>query len=859
MNLKANLKTISALLVILLVLAGCGAIGGHEEEKEQMAPISATEWPTAQPTSMPPTPTPFPKVTLAPKATPTPRSDPASAETAAVSIDDLNAPTDLNALIEQVSAAGGGLSPVAAGLVRADSIPIRQGPDDSYGVAGTANRNDLLAVFGTDPSGNWLYVLTISLQRGWLPADAVRVTGSLEDAPVLPANPVPQQSAAATPAAGASSNSTPSSPGGAFVAPADLEPVATARVDNFALNMRQGPGAAYGQLGSLSQDDEVGILAFNLSKDWVLVKTADDRYGWVSLPLLTVNGSLEAVPVVISPTPDQAIPAGQVAPIRPTGPVPAQSSAVPAGANRDQAQSGAGPAEVVPAAFNSSPAIGTLVPVATALIGRPEVNLQPAPGHEYAPFKILTQDDERIAILGIDPSGGWTLVDPAWSDPGWIALADLNVIEGTVANAPTVFTGRVESNEVEVRRGPGIYEDRIGSLSINTLVQVLGLNSGRSWALVKPMTGDGLGWTPVRFLDIAGPLTSLPEAPQLPAAPEPAQAVAPVLPAVPLAQTKVVFQTSSGGDIMVINGDGSGLRRLTAGIDPVLSPDGQTVAFTRWEGETGSLWTIGIDGSNEKSVLGSTKQAKGPAWSPDSSRIVLNFQHGGRLEPDENCYELDGREPPRPPRNATDFRIKMGPDFDPALCWTLPPDPNWGLRVVNLADGSFEDVDGGTYAFRPTWDPGQPWRIVSDGGRGLVQVDVNDQANNRLLTGEVNDGSPVFSPDGRYLAVVTGNQGGSSDYNIHRMNADGSGRVQLTKTPLWVTSLPYKQQAWNNVAPAWSPDGAQIAFLTDRTGRWEIWVMNADGSDQRPMFSDEINSQLNIQYNFVDERVLSWR
>lgn len=858
MTLRTDLKIITALLLIVLALVGCGA-GGHQEE-EKLAPISATDWPTAQPTSMPPTPTPFPKVTLAPRATPTPSAAVAPAEEAAVSIDDLSSPTDLNSLIEQVSAAGGGLSPVAAGLVRADSVPIRQGPDESYGVAGTANRNDLLAVFGTDPSGDWLYVLTVSLLRGWLPAEAVRVTGSLEDAPVLPANPVPQQSTASAP--GAASNSTGSSPAGASVAPAALEPVVTARVNNFALNMRQGPGAAYGQLGSLSQNDEVGILAFNLGKDWVLVKTADERYGWVSLPLLAVNGSLEAVPVVVSPTPDTAIPAGQVAPIRLTGQAPGERSAAPGETDQEQIQSSTGPAEVVPASFNRSPAAGTLAPVAIALIGRPEVNLQPAPGNAYAPFKILTQDDERIAILGIDPSGEWVLVNPAWSGAGWISLADLNIIEGSVANAPVAYTGRVESNEVEVRRGPGIYEDRIGSLSIHTLVQVMGLNPGRSWALVRPVTGEGLGWTPVRFLDIAGPLADLPDAPQLPA-PGPAaaveQAAAPALPAVPLAQTKLVFQTSSGGDIMVINGDGSGLRRLTAGIDPVLSPDGQTVAFTRWEGETGSLWTIGIDGSNEKSVLGFIKQAKGPSWSPDSSRIVLNFQHGGRLDPDINCYELDGREPPRPPRNATDFRIKMGPDFDPALCWTLPPDPHWGLRVVNLADGSFEDVDGGTYAFRPEWDPGQPWRIVSDGGRGLVQVDVNDQGNNRLLTGEVNDGSPVFSPDGRYLAVVTGNQGGSADFNIHRINADGSGRVQLTKTPLWVTSLPDRQQAWNNVAPAWSPDGSQIAFLTDRTGRWEIWVMQADGSNQRPMFSAEINNQLHIQYHFVDERVLSWR
>ena len=35
--------------------------------------------------------------------------------------------------------------------------------------------------------------------------------------------------------------------------------------------------------------------------------------------------------------------------------------------------------------------------------------------------------------------------------------------------------------------------------------------------------------------------------------------------------------------------------------------------------------------------------------------------------------------------------------------------------------------------------------------------------------------------------------------------------------------------------------------------------MNADGSNQRPMFAEAINDQLELTYNFVDERMISWR
>jgi Tol biopolymer transport system component len=95
------------------------------------------------------------------------------------------------------------------------------------------------------------------------------------------------------------------------------------------------------------------------------------------------------------------------------------------------------------------------------------------------------------------------------------------------------------------------------------------------------------------------------------------------------------------------------------------------------------------------------------------------------------------------------------------------------------------------------------------------------------------------------------------------MNADGSGRARLTETPLRVLVEQRMQgepeRAWNNAAPAWSPDGRQIAFLTDRTGRWEVWVMQADGGAQRPMFPAALNDRLALSYYSVDERVLSWR
>jgi len=67
------------------------------------------------------------------------------------------------------------------------------------------------------------------------------------------------------------------------------------------------------------------------------------------------------------------------------------------------------------------------------------------------------------------------------------------------------------------------------------------------------------------------------------------------------------------------------------------------------------------------------------------------------------------------------------------------------------------------------------------------------------------------------IAFVTNRDGNNE---IYIMNADGSGVTRLTNTPA------------DDRYPSWSPDGRRIAFASDRDGNFEIYAMNADGSGQ---------------------------
>ena len=103
-----------------------------------------------------------------------------------------------------------------------------------------------------------------------------------------------------------------------------------------------------------------------------------------------------------------------------------------------------------------------------------------------------------------------------------------------------------------------------------------------------------------------------------------------------------------------------------------------------------------------------------------------------------------------------------------------------------------------------------------DGNDEIYVMKADGTGLRRLTNDPAEDLEPAWSSDGTQLAFVRQRSG--SNFEIYKMNADGSGVTRLTRNSAM------------DASPAWSPDGTKIAFSSNRSGGDQIYLMRADGS-----------------------------
>jgi Tol biopolymer transport system component len=301
----------------------------------------------------------------------------------------------------------------------------------------------------------------------------------------------------------------------------------------------------------------------------------------------------------------------------------------------------------------------------------------------------------------------------------------------------------------------------------------------------------------------------------------------------------VVFQWCTEGqqqncDIYIKQIGAEPPQRLTTDpardFSPVWSPDGQSIAFLRERSPNLTALILIPQRGGQERVLGESNVTQGDPtpqlwldWTPDSKWLVLPWRGKGQGANGLSLFNVETRET-RPLTTHYDY----GPAFSPdgrSLLFVRDPLGLFLLRVRQDYQPQEEpqQIVAGQEYVEAAW--------TSDGkeivfscftlGRGLWRMKpFSSTPPRKLPVGDEDVYVPAVSRQGNRLAYDVVRE----DYNIWRVDLEGPGRNPGTPTQFIASTRQDSE-------PTYSPDGKRIAFTSDRSGSFELWLCDADGSN----------------------------
>jgi uncharacterized protein YraI len=364
----------------------------------------------------------------------------------------------------------------------------------------------------------------------------------------------------------------------------------------------------------------------------------------------------------------------------------------------------------------------------------------------------------------------------------------------------------VRNGTINVRQGPGASYAILTTAKPGQAFEIKGRNPDNSWLQLCCFDGKS-GWISAPLLEVTGDLAGVSVPADMPT-PVPTATAAPT----------VAPPTAAPGQPTAAPGQATAAPAKAA---PAPAPKGggpggvllysvASKANDRWE-----LWQYNFANGESKFLKEWRTEV---AFSPDYKQFVYfgwpqvmgekpGLYIGNADLSNENFVILGGAYPSFSP-GGDRLSAQGGPK----------------IYVLNTDGNGLHAITEGEY---PDWSPIDNWiahRACYGGDCGLWLTNADSGERRRLTTGG-GDGQPAWSPNGQQLAYISKDDG---NFEIYRINRDGSNKVRLTNTPQ------------SDGLPIWSPDGQWIAFRSDRDGKWAIYVMRPDGSDVRKVVDADV-------------------
>ena len=278
--------------------------------------------------------------------------------------------------------------------------------------------------------------------------------------------------------------------------------------------------------------------------------------------------------------------------------------------------------------------------------------------------------------------------------------------------------------------------------------------------------------------------------------------------------------------------DGGSQRAI--GVNETLTLSGVPLGNRRVE-LSGNLQTCQVAGDNPRdaAVLSETRTAT-VEFQVNCAAITSHLEvqtatSGDTLDPDGYTVVVDS-ESSQVSLDGTVMFFGLEPDIAHSV---ELDDVAANCSVANSAQRSVNIVvgDTGRVMFDVSCAPALFDRIAYTGWStdnwDVYTVETSVSTPTNLTSDPANDAQAAWSRDGTSIAFVSTRTG---DWEIYTMAYDGSNLQNRTN-----------YDTADDGFPAWSPDGTKIAFVSDRDGDSDIFVMNADGTNALPLTGDSAN------------------
>jgi dipeptidyl aminopeptidase/acylaminoacyl peptidase len=270
--------------------------------------------------------------------------------------------------------------------------------------------------------------------------------------------------------------------------------------------------------------------------------------------------------------------------------------------------------------------------------------------------------------------------------------------------------------------------------------------------------------------------------------------------------------------IWMMDIDGSNPRQLTQGEKsentPSFSPDGKWILFTSDRDGSANLYVMPVAGGEARRLTNISTGAADPLWSPDGKWIAFSTDVYPECGGDENCNKRIGETWDKGPLKAhmADRLLYRH--------WTTWKDgTRTHIFLANASTGETRDLTPGDYD-SPTFQLGGPLQYdFSPDGSEFVFVSNHDKdpesstnndlwivsltspgakARNITAANRSYDGSPKYSPDGKYIAYRLQKQP-AYESDLFRLalydRASGSSTVLTESFKNWVDEFKWAQDS----------------------------------------------------------------